>query len=118
MLRMTLPVTLPVITETVNQCINSCVLLNSWKLAKVEAYPDLRPINVLPVFSKVVEHIVCTQFTKYLENEELLPEVQSGFRAGHSAETALTHITDDMIQTDDNGLSSILVLLDFSKAFD
>lgn len=47
-----------------------------------------------------------------------MPDNQSGFRPNYSCTTALTHITDDIIKATDGGKLTILVLLDFSKAFD
>jgi hypothetical protein len=48
----------------------------------------------------------------------LLDVFQSGFRSGHSTVTALLNITDDIHGYLDQGLFVVLVLLDFSKAFD
>lgn len=49
---------------------------------------------------------------------DLLPECQSGFRADHSCTTALLHICDDTIKAKDKGNLTLLILLDYSKAFD
>ncbi|CAH2102864.1 unnamed protein product [Euphydryas editha] len=43
---------------------------------------------------------------------------QSSFSKGHSTETTLLHVTDDLIETSDKGLSSTIVLLDYSREFD
>ncbi|KAJ2951962.1 hypothetical protein O0L34_g4221 [Tuta absoluta] len=42
---------------------------------------------------------------------------QSGFRAGHSTVSALVHITDDIRHNIQEGKITVLVLLDFSSAF-
>ena len=42
---------------------------------------------------------------------------QSGFKAGHSTESALLFITDKLRRCSDSGNVSLLVLLDFSAAF-
>lgn len=127
MILMTLPVTLPIITGIVNKSISSKVFPEAWKLARVKPLPkgsnivtlkDLRPISVLPVMSKFLERAVCIQLTKYLEENSILPTVQSGFRSGHSTTSALTQVTDDILSAADKGRCSILVLLDFSRAFD
>lgn len=127
MIRMTLSVTLPLITLIVNQSISSNVFPDDWKIGKIKPIPkgntveelkDLRPISILPVLSKVIERVVCTQLTEYLETQMILPNVQSGFRAGHGTETALAHVTDEILAESDEGNGTILVLLDFSRAFD
>lgn len=127
MLRMTLPVTLPIITRIINVSINDKIFPGDWKVAKIKPLPksssvkqlnDLRAISILPVMSKIIERVVCTQLTKFLENSTILPAIQSGFRAQHGTATALAEVTDNIIASADVGDGSILVLLDFSRAFD
>lgn len=55
---------------------------------------------------------------QYLNSKNLLCEYQSGFRPNFSTTTALLNIIDDIRRNIDSNRSSILVLLDFSKAFD
>ena len=43
-----------------------------------------RPISLLPVLSKVLEKIVSEQVNDYLNNNLILPILQSDFRARHS----------------------------------
>lgn len=127
MIKMTLPSTLPVITEIVNNCLKTKKFPDTWKLAKIKPIPkcskveelkDLRPISILPVFSKIVERLVCTQLTKFLEDADILPETQSGFRSGFGTATALASVSEDIIAASDAGMCSALILLDFSRAFD
>jgi hypothetical protein len=78
----------------------------------------LRPISILPALSKALEILMRDQMVCFLKSVGALDVFQSGFRSGHSTVTALLNITDDIHGYLDRGLFVVLVLLDFSKAFD
>lgn len=127
MLILLLPNLLHVYTAILNKSILSGVFPAPWRKALIRPISknnnpltpsDLRPISILPCFSKVLEKIVCTQLTDYLNLNEILPPLQSGFRKGRSTSTALAHVVDDILCAHDKGEGTILVLLDFSRAFD
>jgi hypothetical protein len=77
-----------------------------------------RPISNLSVISKLLERLVAKRLTDYLRRHELLPVLQSGFRAGHSTETATLRVLSDILSAIDRGDFGALVLLDLSAAFD
>jgi len=77
-----------------------------------------RPISNLPVLSKLLERLVVHQLMNYLTLNNLLPSLQSGFRPGHSTETAILLVLSEIIQAVDRGDFAALVLLDLSAAFD
>lgn len=120
-------VILPYITHIVNCCLEQSVFPDLWKVALVRPIPkktnpselkDLRPISILPILSKVLEKIMTEQLQEFLSSHDLIPESQSGFRPLHSCGTALLNIKDDILRARDVGLMTILVLFDFSRAFD
>jgi hypothetical protein len=77
-----------------------------------------RPISNLSVLSKTLEHLVARHLIAYLRVYNLLPPTQSGFRPGHSTETAILKVLSDILTTVDQGNIAALVLLDLTAAFD
>jgi hypothetical protein len=84
-------------------------------VADVNSY---RPISNLSVISKLLERLVARQLMQYLSSADLLPSLQSGFRPGHSTETAVLRVLSDILQAVDRGDVATLILLDLSAAFD
>ncbi|KAL0832519.1 hypothetical protein ABMA28_000732 [Loxostege sticticalis] len=115
------------ITAMVNRSISECTFPELWKVAVVKPLPktsqpttvhELRPISILPCLSKILERIVCDQLTKYLEEQDILPHYQSGFRKGYGTATALADVVDNLLDAQDRGMVTAMLLLDFSRAFD
>jgi hypothetical protein len=127
MVLLTLPRTLAVITAIINKSLHSGIFPCVWKEGRVNPIPklnnpsqlkDLRPITILPFLSKIVEKLICLQLTNYLNYADVLPIKQSGFQPNHSTATAMLDVVDDILTGQDAGMGSILVFLDFSRAFD
>ena len=53
------------------------------------------PVNTITCDSKLVELIVKKQLTEYIDENNILIEVQSGYRANHSCETTLKLVLED-----------------------
>ena len=66
----------------------------------------------------MLERIVAFQLHNYLSTYNLYPILQSAYRKIHSTETALLKVQNDLLLAADNGYEAVLVLLDFSAAFD
>ena len=79
---------------------------------------NYRPISQLPLLSKIIEKIVSRQIIDYLLFHNLFDEYQNSYRLGHSTETTLLKISDDILKYLDNSDSVQLILLDLSCAFD
>ena len=98
-----------------------------WKNAIVKPIPKIpnptseseyRPISLLTVHSKILEKVAAYQIIKYFQEEELQDIYQSAYKANHSTITALLNISDDIYNALDDSELTIMVLIDYSKAFD
>lgn len=125
--KMILPILLPVVTYVFNFILTTSVYPSSWKSGKVmpvhkktRSYElkDFRPVTILPALSKAFERIMKTQIISHLNLNRLYDQYQSGFRAGYSTTTALLKVTEDIRSSLDKGQVTVMVLLDFSRAFD
>ena len=79
---------------------------------------NFRPISNLPFISKIIEKLVLVQISHHLSANNLLNQFQSAYRPGHSTETALLKIVNDLLLSLDDGKISVLASLDLSAAFD
>jgi len=119
----------PFLTAVVNRSVTTGVVPAVFKTAiitprlkKQGLDPSLpenyRPVSNLCFLSKLTERVVCRQLTGYLTEFGLMPHMQSAYRRGHSTETALLKVYNDLVSAADNGHVSFLALLDLSSAFD
>lgn len=122
-----LPVIVNVIEHIFNFCLQNGIFPSLWKKANVLPIPktsqpteckDYRPVSLLCTLSKALEKLVYGQVVEYVNSIDAIPNLQSGFRKGHSTITALLKVTDDIKKAMDSGKITILALLDLSKAFD
>ncbi|CAG4908734.1 unnamed protein product [Colias eurytheme] len=127
MLKLTSSKILPVITHIINTSFRTHQFPELWQSALVHPIPkndnpltskDLRPISVLPCLSKVIERIVHNQLIQFLEQNGVLSDLQSGFRKGRGVASALTEVVDNILKAQDTGMSTAVVFLDYTRAFD
>ena len=57
-------------------------------------FNNYRQISLLPVLSKVIEKVICSQINNFFITNNLFYDSQYGFRPGHSTEYAAIEITD------------------------
>ena len=79
---------------------------------------NYRPVSNLCFIAKILEKLVLSQVSSYLNSHNLYNTFQSAYRPGHSTATALLKVVDDLFLSLDKGNISVLTLLDFSSAFD
>ena len=81
-----------------------------------EILKNYRPVANLSFLSNVIEKAL--QIYEHLSNNDIVESCQSAYKAGHSCETALLRVYNDIVTTVGKGNGAMLVLLDFSAAFD
>lgn len=120
--RLLLQPLLPYITYFFNSILTKSIFPTAWKHSKIIPLPkngnEYRPIAILCFLSKVFEKLLFLQISHQLKSRELLCSNQSGFRPNHSCVSALVDVSENIRHSIDDGMISILVLLDHSKAFD
>ena len=79
---------------------------------------NYRPISLLFSFSKIYEKLMHTRVLEFLDSNNSLFESQYGFRPGMSCEHALLNAQNKILHSLGNKKISLLLLLDYSKAFD
>ena len=79
---------------------------------------NYRPVSNLFFIAKILEKLVLSQVSSYLNSHNLCNTCQSAYRPGHSIDTALLKVVNDLFLSLNKGNISVLALLDFSSAFD
>ena len=93
-----------------------CPLLKKAGLDPV--FKNLRPVSNLQFLSKLTEGAVFDQTYNRMMDLGLYPLFQSAYRKGHSTETALLKVQNDILMNMNRQHVTLLVLLDLSAAFD
>ena len=115
------------LTKLINSCIRSGRFPFCLKLAKITPLhkkgatddpQNYRPISILPVFSKVVEKVLCSQLLHYFERNSLFSNNQFGFRRHKSTIDAILDFVGTTLQSFESGKHSLSLFLDLSRAFD
>ena len=79
---------------------------------------NYRPVSNLCFIAKILEKLVLSQVSSYLNSHNLYNTCQSAYRPGHSTETALLKVANDLFLSLNKSNISVLALLDFFSAFD
>lgn len=77
-----------------------------------------RPISLLKSLSKIIEKIILQRLTKQLQENNILPHEQHGFRPQHGTQHQLARISNAIIRGYNWNKCTVGVFLDVEKAFD
>jgi hypothetical protein len=100
---------------------------NQLKLAKVipifksgdrQSMDNYRPISLLSNFSKILEKIVATRLTNFLDVHKILSDHQFGFRKAHSTLHPLIHFMNKITSNLTAKKHTLAIFCDLRKAFD
>ena len=80
---------------------------------------NLRPISLLPIPGKIVEHLIHKKVMSYLDRNHILDENQSGFRTNYSTTSALAAFISSWMTYMNVNYSFLTnaIFIDFRKAF-
>ena len=89
-------------------------------LKKGERYnaANYRPVSLTCICSKLLEHIVTKHLVSHLEENNILYNLQHGFRSKRSTESQLLAFTQDILSNLKSGKQTHVIIMDFAKAFD
>jgi len=120
-----------IITPFIVNCINQSFKANEYpnilkysKLIPVEkikgdpSISNFRPISIQPMLSKVFERVIYHQISSYLLFHNKISNAQHGFIKGKSVDTLLHSLNDNIRRNLNAGKLTVVILLDYSKAFD
>ena len=115
------------LASIINKSFQQGVFPEQMKLAKVTPIhkegtktdvSNYRPISLLNSFSKIYEKLMHNRLMDFFESNNSLYENQYGFRPKRSCEHALLNAQNILLESLSKGQISLLLLIDFSKAFD
>ena len=79
---------------------------------------NYRPVSLTSHIIKIFERVVRKHLVKHLEDNNILPDSQHGFRKGRSCLTQLIEHVDSVLKARNDGSEVDVIYLDYSKAFD
>jgi Reverse transcriptase (RNA-dependent DNA polymerase)/Endonuclease-reverse transcriptase len=113
--------------NAINQSLSKGIFPEAWKVSTIipiqkvqntKKGEEYRPINMLPIYEKIIEKVVYKQLKDFVDINSVLCENQSGFRAKHSCETALQMLLTNWKEELDTNKIIVSVFLDFKRAFE
>ena len=81
-------------------------------------YSNYRPISLLSNIEKILEKLMYKRLYTFLNNNNIIYNLQFGFRQQYSTSHALINITENIRKALDDGNIGCGVFVDLQKAFD
>ena len=117
----------PVITALINASLSegkmpdilkTSVVRPIFKNGKKNDINNYRPISILPIMEKIIEEVVVRRLNSFLNRYNVINEKQFGFQKGKSINKLLGGFTNHINKGLSKNMSSLVLFVDFSKAFD
>ena len=110
-------------------CIDTGFYPDTWKKSNIvpvhkkddkQIVNNYRPVSLLPICCKILKKIIFDSIMRFLNENKLLSDAQSGFRPSDSREYQLLSVVHDIYKSFDCNppLEVRGIFLDISKAFD
>lgn len=100
------------------ECLKISVTVPIHKKGNTNSPNNYRPISLVPVFSKIIEHCMKQQLSQYFENNNLFNSSQFGFRKNLSTIKAVEKVVSEIIESFETHMIACATMVDLSKAFD
>ena len=102
-------------TKAQTLCLTLYETRSQWLLKVHYATRSIHSARCERIIAKILEKLVLSQVSFYLNSHNLYNTCQSAYRLGHSTETALLKVANDLFLSLNKGNISVLALLDFFK---
>ena len=83
-----------------------------------EDFKNYRTVSNLQFLGKLIERVVDSRLQDHFLHNNLHSDHQFGYKKQHSTETFLLKITDNLLNSCDKNMDSVVLLLDLSAAID
>jgi hypothetical protein len=100
------------------RCLKTAVVKPIHKDSDKKNVSNYRPIAILPIVSKVFEHVMLDRLTKHLSKNKVVNDYQFGFVAKSNTEIAVIHLLSNVYKNIEEKKLTAALFLDLSKAFD